>query len=153
MWCRFVAVLLNVTLIPFPPDLQIFYVQWLVDVTQKMNHPLQRLLSLNDRDIGRRDARCVISDGRDNAAFLGAVALIVDVAGGGRVVQRVDVVKGRREGAFGGVAVGIGPGGYVGKVGVRGIVQEGFGEGSGLVGDEGLRDEGDGIVAERSPCN
>jgi hypothetical protein len=91
-------------------DLEVLDVQRLVDVAGKVDHPLERFLLLGQADGGSDGAGAVIGDGGHDAAFLGTVALVVDVAGGGRGVEGVDVVERRAEGAFGGVAVAVGLG-------------------------------------------
>lgn len=134
-----------------PADLQILHVQRLVDIAEEVHNPLQRLLALGARDVCRGHARRVVCDGGHDAAFLGAVAGVVDVARGRGVVERIDVVQGRGECAVGRIAVGIGPGGDGGEVGRGRVVEEGLREGGGRVGDEVLRYEGDGVVAEGAP--
>ncbi len=89
-------------------DFEVLDVQRLVDVADEMNDPFESLLLLNQADGLGDGAGGVVGDGRDDAAFLGTVALVVDVALLGWAVQGVDVVVGRAEAAFGGVAVAVG---------------------------------------------
>jgi hypothetical protein len=64
-------------------DFEVLDVQRLVDVADEVDHPLERLLLLGQAD-GRGDsAGGVVGDGGYDAAFFGAVALVVDVAGCG----------------------------------------------------------------------
>lgn len=67
------------------------------------------------------------------------------------VVEGVDVVEGGGEGAFGGVAVRVGPAGDVGEVVVRGVGQELLEVGLCLGGDEVCGNVGDCRMAHGAP--
>lgn len=62
---------------------------------------------------------CLVGEGADDAAALGAVAVEVEVAQRGRLVGRVDPVPGRRVAALVGAAVLVGPGGDAAQAALR----------------------------------
>jgi hypothetical protein len=89
----------------------------LMDITQEMDYPFKRFLALICAQCFILEARRIVRDCADDAAFLGTIAFIIDVAGFRWGVERVDVVEGRRKGAAGLGAVRVCPCGYVGEVG------------------------------------
>jgi hypothetical protein len=86
---------------------EVLDVQGLVDVADEMDDPLQCLLLLDETDGFGDGAGRVVGDGRDDAALLGAIALVVYVALLGGRVEGVDVVEGRTELSASGVAVAV----------------------------------------------
>lgn len=72
-----------------------FVVQGLRDVADEVDEPAEGVVELFGGELGRLlDALGVVGDGGDDATFFGrAVAVVVDVAGGRRIVFGVDVVE------------------------------------------------------------
>lgn len=101
--------------------------QGLGDVADKVDEELEGLLGVGGREAAVADALRVVDNGRDGAARGAAVAVVVDVAAGGRVVLGVDVVQRRGPRAGRCRAVVVGPRGNVGKVRVRVVVEDALG--------------------------
>lgn len=151
-------------------DFEVLDVQRLVDVADEVDHPFQGFLLLDQTDGFGYCAGGVVGDSGHDAAFLGAVALVVDVALLGGRVQGIDVVQGRAEFALIGVAVAVGlgwsvngcvlvvlsargayPGSHVGEVGSRRIIQDALGKLLGVLRDKVLRNVCYSGMAQRAP--
>ena len=103
---------------------QVLHVQRLVDIAQEVNDPFEGLLAFCDREVFIGHTSGVIGNGGHNTAFLGAVALVVHVAGRRRRVEGIDIMERRGESTLSGVAVRISPCCNVAQVGRRGVVEK-----------------------------
>jgi hypothetical protein len=68
-------------------DIKVLHVERLVDVTDEVDDELQRFLLLGKAEGLLEGTGRVIGEGGDDASLLGAVALVIYVAGFGRVVD------------------------------------------------------------------
>lgn len=87
-----------------------------------MNQELESLCLLLSSEARVGDTLGVIGNRRDGTPRRRAVSVVIDVAARGRVIFGVDIVKRRRKGAGGRLAVRVGPGGDGGEVCARGVV-------------------------------
>lgn len=91
-------------------------VERLGQVANEVDEELEGLLDVGGGEAAVSNALGVVGHGRDGAARAAAVAVIVDVAVGGRAVLGVDEVEGSRPLASGGCSVVVSPRGDVGQV-------------------------------------
>ena len=154
-------------------DFEVLDVQRLVDVAQEVDHPLQRLLLLDEADILGHGACRVVGNGRHDATFLWAIALVDDVALLGRCVQGINVVQRGRELSLVGVAVAVSldalsvparskkrnyvsayvtyPSSDIRKVSVRGVIQDTLSKLLRVLRDEVRRNVRNSCMAEGAP--
>lgn len=133
---------------PVPAPRHVLVVQRLVQVAHEVHHELGRQVPLAEGQARvERLPRVVRQRGHDAARGL-AVALEVDVARERRVVLGVDEVEGLGEAAPPRVADRVGPGGDVGEVVRRVVVEDVLEVCLGGVGDEVRGDVGGRDVPE-----
>ena len=116
-----VAITIKSNLDAVSPNLVRLIVQGLSDISQEVD---QELESFSDMCSAEAAVACplgVVCNRRDGAARATAVASVVYVAAGGRIVLRIDEVKRRGPLASGCCAVLVSPGGDVGQVGTGSV--------------------------------
>lgn len=136
----------HVDAVAAPSD--VLVVQRLVQVADEVDDELGGLGAQPGGQLRVERLLGVVGEGADDAARLLAVALVVDVARGGRVVVGVDEVERLGEAAPARVADRVGPGRDLGEVVGLVAAEELFEVGLSRVGDEVAREVGCRDVSE-----
>ena len=126
-------------------------VQWLMDITNKVNYKAHRIEQLGGAGARVLQLRGIVGDGAHDASTLAAVTVKVDTTTRGWRVIGIDEMKRLGPGSGTGVAVAVSPCGGVSHIS-RGAVIEGvLDKRRCLGGNKVLCNVGNGLVAHGAP--